>query len=327
MLGWNWEARRLRAPALWDRAHAAGLTCAAFSWPVSVGAQVDYLVPELFSIPGANEGTTEQLIRRASTPGLLDELPSGPFPQTFAEWDAWLPTAVGHVWRTRRPRLTLIHMLNLDWTQHRFGPNSPETRSSVAELDRQLERIVSQVDTTTTTLLVVGDHGFLEHGRILSPNRLFRDKGWITAEGGAVRSWRVFARTNGGSAAIYCKDARLLERARRLLQRHAPGRWTVLGAGELRRRRTFPGASLAISALPGNALSGAVDAPLEAATQRPLGQHGHLPEWLPTGLIAVGPGIRPDTSLGECSVLDIAPTICNLLGMPGDGMEREPLDL
>jgi predicted AlkP superfamily pyrophosphatase or phosphodiesterase len=325
--GWNWEARRLRVPALWDRARSAGLTTAAFSWPVSVGASVDALVPEIFHVPGANVGTTEQLIRQESTPGLLDELPAGPFPQTFAQWDEWLPGAVGHVWKTRQPDLTLIHMLNLDWTQHRFGPHSPETRASVAELDAQLRRLIEQVDTSKTTLLVVGDHGFLEYRRILAPNRLFRDKGWITAEGGRVRSWRVFARTNGGSAAIYCKDPRLVEPVRKLLERQARGRWKVLSAAELRRRRTFAGAALAITALPGNALGGAVHVPLEVATERPLGQHGHLPEWLPTGLLAVGPGIRPNTPLGDCYVLDIAPTVCRLLGIASDGMERSGLKL
>ncbi len=181
-LGWNWEARRIQSPTLWELARRRKISTAAFSWPVSVGAEVDYLIPEIFSIPGANRGTTEELLRQTSTPGLLDEIQAQSglaFPQTFAEWDGWLPAAVGYTWRTYRPQLSLIHMLNLDWTQHRYGPDSPETRQSLAQLDVCLQQIVEQIDFQDTVLMIVGDHGFLGVETVLAPNRLFYDRGWI----------------------------------------------------------------------------------------------------------------------------------------------------
>lgn len=329
-LGWNWEAKKIQAPALWDLARRGKVRTAAFSWPVSVGAPVDYLVPEIFSIPGANQGTTEELLRQTSTPGLLDEIQASSglaFPLTFAEWDAWLPAAVGYTWRTYRPQLTMIHMLNLDWTQHRFGPDSSETRLAVTQLDEALQKIVEQIDFRDTVLMVVGDHGFLGVNTVLSPNRLFYDRGWIELNQGKISSWKVYARSNGGSAAIYCKDPELLPEVRRLLAEHGVGRWKILEREELDLRQTFPRASLAISVTPGLALGQSVDGPFQAPTERPLGQHGHLPELLPTGWILVGPGFEAGQELGERSLLEVAPSVARLLRLDYSSMEGRPLEL
>lgn len=328
--GWNWEASRIQAPTLWELARRRKLSTAAFSWPVSVGARVDYLVPEIFSIPGANEGTTEELLRRTSTPGLLEEIQrqSGvAFPLSFAEWDSWLPAAVGYTWRTHRPQLTLIHMLNLDWTQHRYGPDSLETRQAVAQLDSSLERLVDQVDRRDTVIMIVGDHGFLGVEKVLAPNRLFYDRGWIELENGKIKSWKVYARSNGGSAAVYCKDLELVPQVRGLLKRFGVGRWSILERDELDRRGTFQRASLAISASPGLALGQSVDGPFEALTERRLGQHGHLPELLPTGWIVVGPGIEAGRELGARSLLEVAPTVGKLLRLDCSSMEADGLEL
>ncbi len=329
-LGWNWEARRIQSPTLWELARRRKISTAAFSWPVSVGAKVDYLIPEIFSIPGANQGTTEELLRQTSTPGLLDEIQAQSglaFPLTFAEWDSWLPAAVGYTWRTYRPQLSLIHMLNLDWTQHRYGPDSPETRQCLAQLDACLQQIVDQIDLQDTVLMIVGDHGFLGVETVLAPNRLFYDRGWIQLDQGKIRSWRVYARSNGGSAAVYCKDPGLLPQVRRLLQQKGVGRWTILERDQLDRRQTFPRASLAISVTPGLALGQSVDGPFEVPTERPLGQHGHLPELLPTGWIVVGPGIQEGLDLGSRSLLEVAPSVGKLLRLDCSSMEAEGLEL
>lgn len=328
--GWNWEAERIQVPTLWDLARRRKLSTAAFSWPVSVGARVDYLIPEVFSIPGANVGSTEELLRQTSTPGLLEAIQqqSGvPFPLTFAEWDRWLPAAFGYTWRTYHPQLSLIHMLNLDWTQHRYGPDGLETRQAVAELDACLERIVEQIDLQDTVLMVVGDHGFLGVDSVLAPNRLFYDRGWIELKDGKLKSWRVYARSNGGSAAVYCKDSALLPQVRSVLRRHGRGRWTILERDELDQRRTFPRASLAISVEPGLALGQSVDGPFETSTERSSGQHGHLPELLPTGWIVVGGGIEAGRDLGSRSLLQVAPSVGKLLRLDCSSMEAEPLEL
>lgn len=44
--GWFWYAEDIRVPTLWGAARAAGLTTANLFWPVTVGAAIDFNVPQ-----------------------------------------------------------------------------------------------------------------------------------------------------------------------------------------------------------------------------------------------------------------------------------------
>ena len=67
--GWSWYAEDIRVTTVWQAAREAGLHTAIISWPVSVGAQADWLVPEYWR---AGTGDDVKLVRALSTPGLLD---------------------------------------------------------------------------------------------------------------------------------------------------------------------------------------------------------------------------------------------------------------
>ena len=47
---WNWYADSIKVPTLWQTAHKAGLTTAAVLWPVTVGADIDYNIPEIWAL-------------------------------------------------------------------------------------------------------------------------------------------------------------------------------------------------------------------------------------------------------------------------------------
>ena len=44
---WYWEYEAIQTATLWDAARSAGMRTASISWPVSVDAPVDYLIPEI----------------------------------------------------------------------------------------------------------------------------------------------------------------------------------------------------------------------------------------------------------------------------------------
>ena len=71
---WYWEEEHILVPTLWDAARAAGLKTASIFWPVSVGAPVDWNVPEIWPVDWRTEEFTDPM-RRLSTPaGLVEEL-------------------------------------------------------------------------------------------------------------------------------------------------------------------------------------------------------------------------------------------------------------
>src|SRR3954469_11939696 len=45
---WAWEASRIRVPTLRDAVRAAGGTTASVGWPVTVGAPIDWNVPDVW---------------------------------------------------------------------------------------------------------------------------------------------------------------------------------------------------------------------------------------------------------------------------------------
>jgi hypothetical protein len=44
--GWYWCAEDMKVPPLWNAAAAAGLTTASVDWPVTVGADITYNIPQ-----------------------------------------------------------------------------------------------------------------------------------------------------------------------------------------------------------------------------------------------------------------------------------------
>src|ERR1700748_1882007 len=80
--GWYWYAEDIKVPTLWDAAKAAGLTTASINWPVSVGAPVNYLIPEIWRAGTADD---KKLTHAVSTPGLISSLESsvGEYPDAL----------------------------------------------------------------------------------------------------------------------------------------------------------------------------------------------------------------------------------------------------
>src|SRR5712692_7023075 len=66
---WYWYADAIKTETLWSMAKKAGLVTATVGWPVTVGANIDYNVPEIFD-PKENPPTGKRTAQYA-TPGLL----------------------------------------------------------------------------------------------------------------------------------------------------------------------------------------------------------------------------------------------------------------
>jgi predicted AlkP superfamily pyrophosphatase or phosphodiesterase len=337
---WNWDANLIKVPTLFNLAHKAGLVTASFSWPVTVGAPVDYLMPEIFRVEGGAE-TTEQLLRKDSTPGLLDEaekLSPGPFPEKYDQIDRFMTRILVQTWQKHRPRMAFLHLVAVDSAQHRHGTDAPEVHQALQELDSDLAAVIAAVDPKDTTVIVLGDHGFqIVHQRV-SLNHMFWEHGWLHLKQpgqDAVAGWTVYAQTHGGSATVFCRDPALAPQVLELLREHAGAAYEVVDRDELKKLGTLPENMLgpapaprvicAVSARPGYMLAWQPTHPFSEPVEPALGSHGHLPEYVPTGLVLWGAGVKPGQDLGDIVNLDVAPTIAKLLGLSTRGMQGEPL--
>ncbi len=321
--GWYYYAEKINTPTLWQALHTAHLKTAAVSWPVTVGADVDYLLPEYRPV---RTGEDIALMRVLSTPGLFREM------QTENKTarpmsDDWRTDAVIAILRTRKPSLLALHLSELDEAQHKYGPHTPESHAELERIDSQIGRIRFYVEesgrTKETSWILVSDHGFLPVTTLFHPLIALREAGLLTTDkNGRLTDWKVYQRNLTGSVFFEAKDPNdraSIEKATEILRALAAdpanGIAHVYTPNDLKALGADPLAFLAFDPAKGFGFgSNLTGPPVTASTSK--GAHGYnpqVPEMHPSFILS-GAGVEKCSSLEGVSIEDVGPTAAALLG-------------
>jgi predicted AlkP superfamily pyrophosphatase or phosphodiesterase len=329
--GWFWYTSDLRVPALWDAAKARGLRTAAVHWPVSVGAAIDWNIPQIWRRGTADD---RKLIAALATPGLVASLERelGPYADGIdesIEADENRARFVVRLLERERPAVMWAYFTALDHEQHETAPFSAASLRVLERIDRIVGQVVEAAGRASgrqASVIIVSDHGHALATRELALGVAFRREGWITfASDSAPRpsDWRAAVWNASGSAGIMLRDttdttlerhvASLLER---LAADTAHGIARVLGRSQARSLGGMPQATFVITMRPPYRVSGVTRGAL-VRDVRPGGTHGYAPDVaaMDAIFIAVGPAVAP-RDLGRIDMRDIAPTAAALLGLP-----------
>src|ERR1700732_1489942 len=182
--GWYWYAEDLKVPTLWDAAAAAHLETAHIYWPVSVGANITYNLPQIW-----RAGTEDDLkLQRAlSTPGLEQELSAGlgRYPggmqETVAEDEIRARFAI-RLLQKKHPRFVTVYLTGLDTEEHLSGPFSAKSNETLERLDAVVGSLRAAAEKEApgrATICVVSDHGFAAVEHDVNLNAAFREAGLI----------------------------------------------------------------------------------------------------------------------------------------------------
>lgn len=328
---WIWEASAIRVPTLWDAVRAKGGTTAAISWPVTVGAPIDWNVPDVWS---PSDPDSIAPIRAATTPaGLFEELEreaSGHLSdETFSLDTLGREDVVGamtaYLFETRRPTLMCMHAIGLDHVRHRLGRDNPGALRAVGAADRALARVVERVEhlglTSKTTFVVTGDHGSVDVHTTLLPNVWLRDAGLLPRPNEAA-TWRAAFQASGGSAFLRLHPtapvSETLQAVRRALEAQPNGvrvLYRIVEREELETLGADPEAPLALTATPGVVFSqDRAGIPVQAAHGAGHGYHPEAPD-MATGFVASGAGVRAGAVVPLFPLQHIAPFIAALLDL------------
>jgi len=336
--GWYWYAEDIRVPTLWDAAHAKRLSTANVHWPVSVGAQVDYNLPQIWRTGTADD---RKLMNALSTPGLLGPMEKelGPYADGIAETieaDETRARFAQRLIETRHPTFMTAYFTALDHTQHQVGPDALEAHAVLERLDAIVGRLTEAAlkSDPTTIVAVVSDHGFakLEHETNLA--RAFIDAGLITFDDkGQVAHWDAEPWYGAGSAAIVLHDrgdANTRNKVRDLLNRMAADAATgidhIFDRGEIAKRNGNVEADFYVTFKLGYQMATDIKAPLVGPSKL-RGMHGYdptFPEMRSTFLI-MGAGVPRARNLGAVDMRDIAPTLARYLEVSLSDAEGKPL--
>lgn len=339
--GWYWYAEDMKVPTLWDAARAAHLSTANVYWPTSVGAAIDYNLPQIW-----RRGTDDDLkLQRAlETKGLEQELGDGlpAYPggaeETVAGDEVRTQFAVRLIER-KHPDFFTVYLAGLDTEEHASGPFSTAANRVLERLDAavgELRQAAERAAPGRATVCVVSDHGFAAIEHDVNLYAAFREAGLFNADkDGKIVAWSAMPWPAGGTAAIMLAnpgDAAVKNKVAALLKQLAAnpdnGIDRILERQEMDELGGFPGASFLVAFKIGYEVAYALSPPLVTPPSN-LGMHGFLPEQreMRSSFFLVGPGVPAGVDTGDIDMRRIAPTLAKVLGVSLSGAELQALPL
>lgn len=321
----------VKSPTIYDVAHRAGLVTAGIIWPATRNARtLDWTVPDM----GGNEAWPKY-----GTAAWMKELKDAGVPiDRHGSWVKepaggvqrdWLYTRLAaHLFKHHAPNLLLIHLVEVDHVEHRFGPRSPEAYWAVSFADDRLRDLIesSQRSQKKTTFIVASDHGFFPIEKEIRPNVALKKQGFIVE-----KKKLALCLPQGGACMVYVLDDEHRTEIVAALRKSLPsleGVRTLFGPEEFQQlgqstpKEDARAPDLWLTAKSGYSFS---DSQQGEDVVVPLanrgGTHGYVPEDpdLYGTLVLWGYGIKPGVDLGKVSNLDVAPTMAKLLDveLPG----------
>ncbi len=329
---WFWYSSGIKVRTLWDLARDAHLSTATISWPVTVGAPIDWNVPEIWD-PDKGEVGDPMYVTKFLNPVLALEMLAalGP-PQPGTPTDVMRTRLAVYFLKKHQPNLMLLHLSEPDHTEHSFGPKSPEAKAALERMDAHIGELLAALKEArlenSTDVFVVSDHGFLPIRQEIRPNVLLAKAGLVTADsGGMIASGKLATVSNGGSFFIYWPDSRNLqsevEAALKPLRDQGLV-WAVFDRQALREMGAEPSVQMALEAAEGSSFSDFATGNLVMPWRG--GTHGYLPfrNGLEAAFIAWGPGVRRGVNLHRIPMTAIAPTLLKDLGIENPQFGAQP---
>lgn len=323
---WNWFLKDIKAPTVWLALKAKGLTTSAVQWPVSVGEGIDYSIPEIWDDNHAEDRISES--RKYATKGLVEEIEQNAtgklngenMSEEFVSMDTNAGRMAAYIFKTYKPNFLALHFACVDGAEHGAGREGEEVKLALANADNAIGGVLEAVERSglkdSTTILIVGDHGFMDIHGVLRPNIWLKQNDLLEV---------AKFQPSGGSAFLYIKNKAALDKVKKVLQNLPYSQkklFSIYDRNKLDEMGADSSAALALAAVPGIIFSGASVNKEGVLLKDELGaagggHHGYDPNFpeMYTGFIGYGAGINKGTVIPIMGVEDIAPVITKLLGV------------
>ena len=326
------------AEDIFAAAKRAGWTTAAVYWPITGrNPNIDHVINEYFfhykdlaepekafALQGADEVALQAVRENAhllpTTRGCGKLLPTSVF-------DPFIMGCTCSLIRNAKPDLLMLHNCYLDSTRHRYGVFSEQMKDSLDLMDEWLGWVIEAMEDAgvyeQTNFIIISDHGHVDCTKAVKMNVLLQQGGFQQLGPNEVLyDWQAFSQSNGKSTTIHLRDntnQKLYDRVYAYLKKlQADGQYgieKIWTKDELAEKYGQSGPySFMIEAedycqffdtLTGDVIS----------TFEPRGKHGHQPEKGPQPVfLAHGPAFKDGAVLKRANLVDIAPTLAQIMG-------------
>ncbi|WP_345955436.1 ectonucleotide pyrophosphatase/phosphodiesterase [Mucilaginibacter sp. PAMB04168] len=333
---WFWYYKDIKVPTLWTAAKDAGLTTAGVSWPVTVGAPINYNLPEYVILPqgkGEKKDEIKAMSQESNPKELFQEVQDYAVGKFGAEYGATVDfytsdqnksRMAAYIIKRYKPAFLAIHIALLDHFEHEQGRDGDKVRSAIVGADVAIKTIMDAADVAgiskNTTFIVTGDHGFVNIHTQFKPNVMLAKLGLY--DDANKNAWKAYFQQSGGSAFLHLKDPKdkaSVEKIKQALNQLSDGikrMFHVLDKTALTNAQGDPNALMALAAYQGFSFGASATGDMTAPANG--GTHGYLPtdfKEIQTGFVAFGKGIKPGAVLPLIGQEDIAPLIAKLLNL------------
>lgn len=329
---WNGNYGSIGCDSMLTVARRNGISTALVSWPVSIDAPADYLLPEIWPEKPYEEEIRFYRTHSTGIAGILERHLESASCFHGEALDVFSTDIAVDILKEKDPDLLFIHYAGLDCSRHNMGSDTNKNLPALRFIAGEIARLYQARRDEDTTLVILGDHGQKDCGRVFHVNEALRRLGAIDVE---MRTWRIYAHTSALSAYVYLNGMAksdafdilkyLQEVDKDAIEEIFPGEY-------IRNKYAIPGSfAFVLKAAEGTYLSSAFSQYLFEKTEKGkynIASHGNFPEDGPKPPFAICGKRANGTILEKASIIDEAATIMRLFDIemaPSEGICLEEM--
>ena len=339
-MDWYWDHSYISGDTILNNAHKKGLKIAAFSWPVSAKADIEFNVPEVSPNP---EGGFIDHLKENGSGEYIDELQSvfGPFDShdSQKQKDEWMANATAYTFEKHQPDITFLHLIDVDHQKHVYGASHFAVKDAIKELDDRLSRMFEKIakvkNLDEINIMLMSDHSQIDTAYPIRLNKMLADMNLVNVneDGTVKKDWQAYFLTCGGSTALYTKEdnPKLVEEIKEKIESlNLEGIDKIFNTEEIKELKSSDSAKLWVEAKEGYVFDADAREFIESRNQEPgpRGNHGFLPskEKNLAMAIFIGPAFKENSVIENEKIVDIAPTIDKIYNLDMKDMSGSVID-
>ncbi|WP_066495190.1 alkaline phosphatase family protein [Abyssisolibacter fermentans] len=334
---WYWYANEKEIPTLWDVAHEHGYLTANVGWSTSIGAKIDYDIPQVWL---TSTPFDSKFINGFSRPqGIVYEMENEIGHYSGYKWDITgdADRAKAALWMlekkirpqiSQKPFFMTVYFASYDDIAHNNGSISDISKTALEEIDKHVGELVKKAHEITNdniVVCVVSDHGMMDNIASIRPNTEFNKAGLIkTDENGKLKEWDVFMQRSGGVGQIKLKDpnnkeirCKVESIINKLKENPSSGVLEVLTRDEcIRKEKGFADADYVIVSKGGYELREDILGDYLTDELSNIAQHGYSKTFQEMRAIFLieGLNIKKNNDIGETELINYAPILAKIMG-------------
>ena len=309
----------------WTQAHY--LKTASLNWPVSGNSSITYNIPEITALKGENHHL--KLLRASSKPFLLaQEIQYTSIEKKITECmkDSFYIQVALRTFARKRPHLLMLRLNALKKLQKKYGVHCSDQDYALQMYNDMLEKMIELAKKakifSDTVFIFVSVNGQVDVHTHVYLNNILEREDLITNRGTYIDYQACFQSTGNG-AYLYVKNHNLKiekhvrEILEELKEAEIYGVKEIYTRNHLKKLHADLGIAMAVEGSPGFRFIDDFYEEDIVKLQKPDATSGYNPlqPEHKNILLMYGEAIQPSINLGDVKLVDIAPTIANILGL------------